>query len=1410
MEFRLLGPIEVVADGEPLHLGGRQRRTVLAILLVNAGSPVSTDRLIDDLWGEAPPDAARKSIQAHVAHLRRTLNVEGDVLSAANGGYILDVDNEQIDSRNFESLVDEAHTHLTGEPDRAASLLGDALDMFRGPPLSGIADDAFSLRVEASRLEELRLATIEDRLEAMLVSRNDTQVVTEAVRLVEQHPLRERMWALLMLGLYREGRQSEALRAFARVRQTLAEELGIEPSSELQILEQRILEHDPSLDKPTPIDVVSSRVASPPIRNPYKGLRAFDEADAADFFGRDDLVRRLHERLERRGPDGGLVVLAGPSGAGKSSAVRAGLIPRLREEGRVAAVMFPGGDPLGELAKAVAESTGESPNDVASRIDASQPLSSWPLIVVVDQCEELFTITKPDDMERFLEILTGDDRLVKWLITVRADFLDRMLTHPALGARLDGAVMLVPPMQEHEVRAAVTGPAGRVGINFEPDLVSEVVKDVRARPAALPLLQYALTDTFERRGNDRLTLADYRSAGGISGALSRRADELYESLDPDQQETMKQVLLALVRVTDDGEGIRRRVDRESLLSLPSADERLAAVIERLGALRLLTFDQTPETARATVEVAHEALISEWPRLTNWVENSRDDLRLRQRIVTAAEEWEESGRDTEFLLAGSRLEQFSDWAVRTDLELTALEEEYLKASLTAQKDRERRANRRRRLVVGGVAAGVLVATGLGVFALTQRQATAEQERIVAVGDLAAAATDNLVIDPELSVLLALEAVETTRRVDGTVLAVAEEALHRAVLSDRLLGRVDHAGPGIAHFSPDGSRFVTAGEDPTTVQVWSVEPFEHQLTLVGHTDQPIDAVFDKSGSRLATAAFDGTVRIWDSANGELELTLDAQGPPLLIPAFSNDGSMVAATSLDGTTRIWDLDAEVVTVLEALEGTFLTLNLEFSPDDSLLAVIRQAATGASTLIYDVGTGELARALELDFSMSDLGFTPDGDRLVTADGEMGTATIWEVETGRMIATYFGHDGPVQDLQISQDGTTVASSGVVDVRVWDLNTRETLATIAGHSGIVDGIDINLDRGLLLTSSEIDKTTRLWDLTPYWSHELVGLPGPTGFLGSIAYSPDGELLAASRDGDKVTVWSPHNGEDVMTFGDLGFTLRMAMDQEGSVLVTAGVVGVKVHDLRGNGEPVSLMGAWSNGVAFGPGGILAASTDEGIRLWDSVPDGRAEPLSQVGGSGVTFDPSGELIAYAVEEQVESPERHYVEIRNLETGALVTTLRGHTGVIRGVAFDQEGELLATASADTTAIIWDANTFEPIHRLEAHTSDVFDIAFDPVRSEAATAGADNSVTIWDAETGALRLTLPAQSAISDLAYSPDGRYLAAVSPGGFVTVFMLDVDELVGEAQERLTRWWTEAECNQYLEPGECPPASERLNG
>lgn len=1397
VEFRLLGPIEVLVRGGPVPLGGRQRRTVLAILLVGGGEQVSTDRLIDDLWGDAPPAAARKTVQSHVAHLRKALNAEGEVLRSTGDGYTMSIDHGQLDVRRFERLVEEGRSLRSRDAHRSAEKFAQALSLFRGTPLSGVADDAFSLRVEASRLEDLRLSVREDHLDARLATGEASTVIVETKRLVAEHPLRERLWALLMIALYRAGQQGEALRTFSRMRQVLVEELGIEPSADLRDLEQRILDQDPTLVESVQVPPFSAAPSAPSVRNPYKGLRAFDEDDSADFFGREELVRRLRERMEARGGIR-LVVLAGPSGAGKSSVVRGGLIPELRENEREIVVMFPGRDPFDALARAMARVTGESAVDVLDRVQAGGPLSDRPMVVVVDQLEELFTLAEPDDADRFLTLMSDGIDLVQWVATVRTDFLDRLLNHTNLGAVLEDLVVLVPPLQDHEVAAAVTGPARQVGVEVEPELVSEIIRDVKARPGALPLLQFSITDTFERGHTGTLTVADYQAAGGIFGALSRRADELYESMDEADRRAARQLLLALVTMTETGEGVRRRVLQETAMSLSVGHGNLQKVVERLGVLRLLTFDQDPETGQATVEVAHEALITEWPRLAQWVADTREDLRVRQRLSAATREWVGSHRDNGFLLTGSRLGRFAEWASTTDLELASTEQDYLGSSLEAQRLQQRQASRTRRVIAGIVALALVVVTGFGVLFFSQRQATEEQSRIVQAADLAAAANSNLEVDPELSILLALEAVETTRRADGTVLNVAEEALHRAVLSQRLLGQVSHQGEGIAHFSPDGMSFLTSGGDPTDVEVWGVDPFELMFTLVGHTDVVFDAVFDSSGSRIATASRDGSLRVWNTTDGQLDLTFDVEGTPL-VPAFSNDGTLLAATSIEGYVRMWNLETErEIRVLTPPDG--VTVNLAFSPDDSLLAVTRVTLSleVLSPLMFDVRTG-LSTTLEGQ-GARDIGFTPDGSRILTA-GDDGTVRIWDTESGEELRAYTGHRGPVSALQISADGSTVTSSGELDVKVWDLITLETKAEVFGHSGNVWANDLNPTADLLLTASKPDGTTRLWDLSPNWSRELIGLPNPHG-LGGVGFSPvDGNLVTSGAT-HAVSVWDVDTGQERRIFEGAEHVSRLDIDPTGTFLATAGSGGVELHDFS-SGEAIAtlLPGIVTLDVDLGPQGMLATASIDAIRLWGSHT-GPGEVLSELHGISVAFNPAATVLAMSLSEP---GIQAFVEVRELDTGETIATLTEHsTNLVRGLAFNQDGDLLATASDDTTAILWDTTTFELLHRLEGHGAAVLNAVFDPSRPQIATASADWTVKIWDVDTGSLRLTLPAQQGLADLAYSPDGRYLAAIGTHGLVTVFMLDLDELMHEASNRMTRWWTQAECLQYLQTEECPPA------
>jgi DNA-binding SARP family transcriptional activator len=309
MEYRVLGPLEVSHHGRELLIGPPRRRALLAVLLTRANQVVSTDWLADVLWGGSPPPAAANVVQGHVSDLRKELG--RDAIVTQVGGYSMVVDSEQIDLRRFERLLGEGSRALEeGSAAEAADRLREALALWRGRPLADVSDEP-ALQAEVARLEELRLVALERRVEADLALGRHAELVGELDALVGAHPLRERPCAQLMLALYRSGRQVEALETYRRTRQTLVEELGLEPSPPLQELERAILRHDPELaiapaTAPRRSILVVSfgaagpgavlRVAEPLARRSPRELILAEIASGADDLARS--TARLHQHRE--------------------------------------------------------------------------------------------------------------------------------------------------------------------------------------------------------------------------------------------------------------------------------------------------------------------------------------------------------------------------------------------------------------------------------------------------------------------------------------------------------------------------------------------------------------------------------------------------------------------------------------------------------------------------------------------------------------------------------------------------------------------------------------------------------------------------------------------------------------------------------------------------------------------------------------------------------------------------------------------------------------------------------------------------------------------------------------------------------------------------------------------------------
>ena len=425
------------------------------------------------------------------------------------------------------------------------------------------------------------------------------------------------------------------------------------------------------------------------IINPYKGLHAFQEQDAKQFYGRQTLVDQLLSRLSQPSPTQGegwaggnnrFLAFVGPSGSGKSSVVKAGLIPALRggalpgSDDWFIVKMTPGSYPLEELEAALLRVAVNPPPSlleplqkderglvrVLRRLLPQDRNTERPtqLLLVIDQFEELFTLVQKEaERTHFLQNLftaLADANSRLWVIvTLRADFYDRPLQLPQLGEWMQQRTELVLPLTITELEETITKPAASMGVTLEPSLVSAIIADVKEQPGALPLMQYALTELFERRNGRTLTLAAYEAIGGVTGALARRADEIYEGLDPSGQEATRQLFLRLITLGEGVEDTRRRVLQSEVAALlvngnPSSLNH--SPIINYGKYRLLTFDRDPITREPTVEVAHEALLREWGRLRRWLAESRSDVRMQRLLANEARAWVTAAQDSSYLSA----------------------------------------------------------------------------------------------------------------------------------------------------------------------------------------------------------------------------------------------------------------------------------------------------------------------------------------------------------------------------------------------------------------------------------------------------------------------------------------------------------------------------------------------------------------------------------------------------------------------------------------------------------------------------------------------------------------------------------------------------------------------------------------
>ncbi len=1144
--------------------------------------------------------------------------------------------------------------------------------------------------------------------------------------------------------------------------------------------------------------------ALPPDVCPYRGLQPFDEEHAAFFFGRDDDVERLVEKLEAAP----FLAVLGPSGSGKSSLVRAGLLPALRRGALPGSAQWPiytfvpGAHPLVALAARLGHLAPDERMDatldalcrdertlslVVVRALANRPPSTR-VVWVVDQGEEVFSLCR-DEQERhqFLANLlyasaTPDSPCIV-VLTLRADFYARCAAYPDLARRLSAHQYLVTPLERDGLRQAIEEPARRVGLRFREGLVETILDDVALQPGALPLLEHALWELWAGRRGRTLTLEAYRASGGVQGAVAARAEAVYGAFTPARQAIAQRVLLRLTQPGEETAETRRRVAMDELVTQPDERAEVSAVVGALVDARLLTTGTDGARGAQWIEVAHEALIRGWERLRRWMEEDGEGLRLHRRLTEAARSWQRLGCDDGALYRGLQLAAALEWQERHGDALNELERAFLAAG-AARRQREedeetarrrramdaaqalaqseqrraaaahalalserRRARLARRLsaVLAVLLVGALTATGVAV---QQRGAALAEQRIAVSRELAADADAQLPLDPALSILLASRAAQTA---DTTQ---AEDALRQALAQSHLRAILQGHTDSVASatFSADGQDVLTASWDHTA-RVWNGRTGKALFVLHGIAG---DAAYSPNGREIVTGDLDGTARFWDAATGKLLHTLRGHTDIVRDAQFSPSGRAVVTASGDGTARVWDARSGRCIAILRGHGAAVDSAL-FSPDGHL--IVTTAADGTAR-VWDAGSGRALAVLEAGpAGLSGTAvWSPDSREVATAAGG-DTASIWDARTGRLVVVLHAQDQiGVGALAFNHAGTRIATGGYDGaVRVWDTRTGALLFVLRGHTGTVEHVAFSPDDASIVSSGS-DGTARIWGGPGVL---LATLRGHTNGVSDAEFSPDGRDVVTAGADHTARIWQVDTLL-LRTFdGRAGAVNDAAFSPDGRQIVAADgrksaqiwsvASGRIVATLRGDTDIVA-------GATFSPDGryVFTASADGTARLWDARSGRLVAVMGRLGASldTATLSPDGRHAATAYGDGT-------VRLWAVPSGRLLVTLRGHSSEVVGVDFSSDGRRVVTGSWDDTARLWDAQTGKTLAVLRGHTAAVTDAAFSPDGRYVATASADETARLWETHSGRSVAILRGHTgAVTGVVFSPDGRQVVTVS--------------------------------------------------
>ncbi|NER20383.1 MAG: hypothetical protein F6J96_06610 [Symploca sp. SIO1C2] len=1112
--------------------------------------------------------------------------------------------------------------------------------------------------------------------------------------------------------------------------------------------------------KVLPVELKETTAESLPC--PYRGLFHFGPNDAEVFFGREIFIEELYSATKTRN----FIPVLGASGSGKSSVVLAGLVPKLQQEGHWKFTHFrPGSDPFHALALALVPLYTPELDDTEQIAQARKlagylgdntiPLSdvfakikqnclNHRVLLIADQFEELYTLCKEEIQRKFLDCLltclgnsTSPSSLATVLVTtMRADFLGNALAYPEFADQLREADVKIRSMNSQELRSVIEKPVERLGVTFEAGLVERILNDVEEQPGNLPLLEFALTELWNKRTGKQLTHQVYEDIGEVEGALARHADDKYGNLTDEEKEKVRRIFIQLVRPGEGTEDTRRIALKEEL------GEQSWSLVTQLADARLVVTSRNGSD-QETVEVVHEALIRNWDELQAWMNTDRVFRAWQERLRGAKEQWEATNQDPGSLLRGAALVEAKEKLSERPEDLI-YETEFIQQSIQDQErlNKEKEARRRREVrTAWGIAVGSLVAVAISTGLFLRGRYQQKQAELGEADSLARYSlslfNEGKELDASLEAIRAGKILQKHKATDPELMS----ALISNVYHSKERNRLQNTGSVISvSFSPDG-KTLASGSSDKTIKLWDVETGEEITTLSGHDDSVRSISFSPNGKTLASGSSDYTIKLWDVETGE-EITSLPGGSWNIDVSFNPDGKILASTyNKDFTIKLWDVETgEEIASLPGHDD--YVQSISFSPNGKTLA---SGSSDKTIKLWDVETGEEITSLPgHDDSVWSVSFSPDGKTLTSGSSD-DTIKLWDVETGEEIATLLGHDHFVYSVRFSPDGKTLASGSFDDtIKLWDVETGKEITSLLGHDDEVTSVSFSPD-GKTLASGSIDRTIKLWDVQT--QPEITSLLGHDDHLvESVSFSPDGKTLASGSWDNTIKLWDVETGEEIAT-------------------------------LLGHDDEVYS-------VSFSPDGktLAAGSTNGTIKLWD-VETGKE--IASLSGHddfvlSVRFSPDGKTLASGSWDNT-------IKLWDVETGKEIASLLGHDDEVNSVSFSPDEKMLASGSKDGTIKLWDVETQQQITTLLGHDGNVLSVRFSPDGKTLAAGSTNGTIKLWDVETQQQITTLLGHDdSVNSVSFSPDGKMLASGSEDNTIKLWNLDLNFLMERSCDRVRNY------------------------